>query len=1368
MESSSDIKTSNKSFISNLESLYPKDYNEGFSDFDRIESISIDEYPDFKDPFDLIDHLQLNNNSAIKLIPSKDFSNEFNLNLQNFQFKLINQKVIDPSFINNEDRIKFYKKLIQYHNSRNVPLLKLPSIDRKFIDLYSLNKIVDEKGGFDSVCKKKLWAQIGRELGYNGKVMTSLSSTLRIVYIKHLSDLNKFDFDEPPLKKIKLNDEKRVLNSNNVFTRQKDILKAKGLNSNFDSYTIEKQNITVSDSITYPLYDSNFWHKGLEINDYQFKDSVDFNFRDFYLKNSNNELLKNSDLDKYSLFWSKLQSNEFSSETSMDLNSITYGSGFDSNLANPWNFNNLKFNSKNLLRFLNTDNNSITNSNLKINNLFSINNWSLEDHFLNLIDYNHFGFNKVWFFIDKSDNEKFETLLTDLLNKNKDGDTEENYKNYFNDYLSEPSINDVFKHLDQFNDSIRSNTNDPKFNQLFNKSLNNNLNSNLILSPEFLKSKGIKIKYMIQKHGEFIIKFPEVYSFNLSFGISISESLNFANLNWLNNNALNSEKWLIRNSILPNFSYFQLLISIIEESKDPILLKNLQDNFNNLIEFELKLRNNLKLKFNHLKLINNKFDFICDDTLKNEFPTKLIINDNNDNFILDSLKFLNDDNNDELIKTFPKFELHVFYSDDKLKNLLKTLSNFSQTPKDWLNKYTELLNLDSSSDEFIKPSLKNLKNLLTDCEKFDKHIEESNWLFNYIEKNYVYVEKAQDLLAAKQSNRIRNKKLDDKKVQIQKDLSILNELILMIPKLDFNTPEFDQIFDLYDEILSYEISVKAFLKEDHTIEEFYDMIDLGKSFGVQLNSIKILEKIISRKELINRYDEIINEFNETSNEPKQLDEFKKILDEFHLYGNDEDFEKIKNLRNIVRIGEFFDLKINHELGDKEALNILKIDEFIRISCENPIYSKTIKDLEDLKNDHLTAIAEKNDLIFRIQATVINPDRLSKKVELKLDGSAYSDEVNKALREYYYDLKDIRPTYSEVRDIVEKAKELSPKTEFVEPLDHYLRADEDWLRSCKKIFGKANAPFNVLKGHLSVLANKITYSLNLNDLYQKDLPDKMHLTYCICRRPESGVMISCEKCNEWYHCKCLKLGRGKTKFVDKFVCPICDYRVEYPKEYNSPKLEDIRRLLDESYHLVLCPDELNSVRIIYQHAYEYNAYLKQRFDRLEDENKPIPSDIPVEELKYLLRKLEGSTVLMVKEYNDLRQAVWEKDPCCYLAPPLISSSEKTKKRRKKIEFLPPIGNFQNSVVQLASAAIDAVPEQITVPEKVEDKVEVKEVMDLVKPVETIEPMANTEPVKPVETTESVKPIETTELIEPISEAIIEVISQPVEPVQETNL
>lgn len=68
----------------------------------------------------------------------------------------------------------------------------MPYVDKRPLDLYRLKKAVESRGGFDKVCRGKKWAEIGRDLGYSGKIMSSLSTSLKNSYQKWLCPYEEF------------------------------------------------------------------------------------------------------------------------------------------------------------------------------------------------------------------------------------------------------------------------------------------------------------------------------------------------------------------------------------------------------------------------------------------------------------------------------------------------------------------------------------------------------------------------------------------------------------------------------------------------------------------------------------------------------------------------------------------------------------------------------------------------------------------------------------------------------------------------------------------------------------------------------------------------------------------------------------------------------------------------------------------------------------------------------------------------------------------------------------------------------------------------------------------------------------------------
>ncbi|RPA87112.1 PLU-1-domain-containing protein [Ascobolus immersus RN42] len=82
--------------------------------------------------------------------------------------------------------LNYLDQLHKFHKQQGSNLTRFPSVDKRPLDLYRLKKAVEVRGGFINVCKGKKWAEIGRDLGYSGKIMSSLSTSLKNSYQRYL------------------------------------------------------------------------------------------------------------------------------------------------------------------------------------------------------------------------------------------------------------------------------------------------------------------------------------------------------------------------------------------------------------------------------------------------------------------------------------------------------------------------------------------------------------------------------------------------------------------------------------------------------------------------------------------------------------------------------------------------------------------------------------------------------------------------------------------------------------------------------------------------------------------------------------------------------------------------------------------------------------------------------------------------------------------------------------------------------------------------------------------------------------------------------------------------------------------------------
>ncbi|CAH1737952.1 protein dead ringer homolog [Aphis gossypii] len=96
---------------------------------------------------------------------------------------------------NETDRRSFLDSLFSYMQEQGTPISRLPIMAKRVLDLYTLYKLVVQRGGIVAVITKKLWQEIIRGLGLPPSI-TSAAFTLRTQYVKYLyayeSKMNQF------------------------------------------------------------------------------------------------------------------------------------------------------------------------------------------------------------------------------------------------------------------------------------------------------------------------------------------------------------------------------------------------------------------------------------------------------------------------------------------------------------------------------------------------------------------------------------------------------------------------------------------------------------------------------------------------------------------------------------------------------------------------------------------------------------------------------------------------------------------------------------------------------------------------------------------------------------------------------------------------------------------------------------------------------------------------------------------------------------------------------------------------------------------------------------------------------------------------
>ncbi|KAM3618122.1 uncharacterized protein V6R79_015908 [Siganus canaliculatus] len=142
-------------------------------------------WEEFQDPLGYIAKIRpiAEKSGICKIRPPPDWQPPFSVELDSFRFTPRIQRLNE---LEAETRVKLnYLDRIARFWEIQASSLKIPHIERRILDLFSLSKIVTDEGGFEMVCKERRWARVAQRLGYPpGKNIGSLlrSHYERIVY----------------------------------------------------------------------------------------------------------------------------------------------------------------------------------------------------------------------------------------------------------------------------------------------------------------------------------------------------------------------------------------------------------------------------------------------------------------------------------------------------------------------------------------------------------------------------------------------------------------------------------------------------------------------------------------------------------------------------------------------------------------------------------------------------------------------------------------------------------------------------------------------------------------------------------------------------------------------------------------------------------------------------------------------------------------------------------------------------------------------------------------------------------------------------------------------------------------------------------
>ncbi|KAF7192604.1 Lid2 complex component lid2 [Pseudocercospora fuligena] len=928
-------------------------------------------------------------------------------------------------------------------------------------------------------------------------------------------------------------------------------------------------------------------------------------------------------------FWRLVEDMSDSTEVEYgaDIHSTTHGSGFptiekhprDPYSTDPWNLNIMPLDKESLFRHIKSDVSGMTVPWLYVGMIFSTFCWHNEDHYTYSANYQHFGETKTWYGIPGEDSYKFEDAMKQEVPE-----------------LFETQPDLLFQLV-------------------------------TLAKPEKLRKAGVRVYAIDQHAGEFVITFPRAYHAGFNHGFNLNEAVNFAPHDW---EPFGEEgvKRLRDYRKQPCFSHDEMLLTAASRDHSIKTAKWLAPALERMRGDEIATRQHFisppeaepdnqaqnpyngpryKQEAEIIDPATEDDEVICTFCKAYCYLSRSVCKKTNKVLCLlhagsyeccDAMDFERySGQNGE----------HVLYhrmTDDVLASTVQKVVDKANIPEAWAAK------VDKELEDTARPNLKHLRTLLAEGEKIQYDLPQLADLRRFVERCNEWVEEATSYITRKQVNRRKSEKpwrkgtkaaeLEERDKELRKISNIYN-LLSTAEQIGFDCQEIATLRERAQNIEEFQKDANAALSNIHAkaTSDFEELLDRGKEFHVDMPEMENLEKVLKRLRW-NDEAKAKRPNAETNKQEQTLSDIEKFIASGAEIGVPDTNPDMEFFRAHKAQGELWEQK-TQELMAVDQIHYQQLDALSKQASTLPVTPETLA---------------KVDAILKKQREI--QDKIASLVERSKDPEFRN-----------------RPHYREMKEVMDALDELQSKPTGTIDLEKESKRHEDWMRRGKKLFGKANAPLHILHQHMQAVDNRNRSCFDLDDkprgpvepssragtpedgVVHTEGSSSSRDVFCICRKPEAGMMIECELCHEWYHGKCLKIARGKVKEDDKYTCPICDWRVKIPRDAARPKLEDLQAWQDELETLPFQPEEEKTLASLCEYGQAFREFIKPY---VEPAMEPTTEEVGV--LRFYLRKIEGADLLLAPETNYLRQHLHRLAKVAPEPPPIMDVSQSTRKPR----------------------------------------------------------------------------------------------------------
>uniref|UniRef100_A0A8D8Y443 [histone H3]-trimethyl-L-lysine(4) demethylase n=1 Tax=Cacopsylla melanoneura TaxID=428564 RepID=A0A8D8Y443_9HEMI len=659
-----------------------------------------------------------------------------------------------------------------------------------------------------------------------------------------------------------------------------------------------------------------------------------------------------------------------------------------------------------------------------------------------------------------------------------------------------------------------------------------------IMNPNIFMNHNVPICRTDQQAGEFVITFPRAYHAGFNQGYNFAEAVNFAPPDWLKigRECINNYSKLHRFCV---FSHDELIckMAIELDDLDPKTAAETHYDMLRMVQFEITLRKKLRswgvreAKRESFELLpdDERLCSICKTTC---FISSLTCKCNN------MQKQVCLRHYSELCSCPPvQHVLKYRYTLDELHIMLQKLKVKAESLDAWF------LGVKRALDVTLAKSvdLNGMKALVNEAR--EKKFPESK-LLRSLEDAIDEAEKCSNIAKQLQQRKMKTRlqKSWDLNVKLTVgELIMLNELI---DNLHCTIEEGEFVKTLLDSVRTFEEEAKQTLVDtDVDIDELSNLIDEGLALAINSELLPKLKVKLDQMKWMKR-----------ACVPTLL----SVVQITELITDSKDVETTQEIT--AKVEELKDLQLKIEEWESAALECMSSETKLDINVFENLMN-TAADIKALLPSKLVL----KDLIKKYK-------NIQKKVEKSLGcDNCYLSEFTDSLSEAssivvkVNSLEEIEKRFCEANNWIQKTTKvfmfkntpftllevLSPKTDCKKVSKKFMRTGKPHLQDNgvplidKVALCPGTDPCEVVSAFGTARRNELTLytEMRLENLgKRKKMSD---IKYCLCKQAahlDENEMIECVLCKEWYHKTCIRAqlvnSTSDLYYVKNYLCPCC--------------------------------------------------------------------------------------------------------------------------------------------------------------------------------------------------------------------------------------